>query len=260
MLGRDSEFEERLAERRRCASSRTSLRSPGSPRRSSPSWSTITIAVERGAQDRVLASFARGQRALGPLARGHVHHRRDARRRRSPCASRIGAADVLTSISEPSRCSRRRSRSRHRLALARSARGCARKKSQLVVRDDRADAADRLVRPSSRRSRVAPAFHERTRPSRSKSTIATGDASISARWCCVRVLDLARTARPARARSSPGSRRRAGSATARRPGAADRRDRRPRCSRCARRDGRAAGRRASGSATRAVRDRRVASE
>ena len=30
---------------------------------------------------------------------------------------------------------------------------------------------------------AAPPFHERTRPSRSKSTIAVGEASISARWC-----------------------------------------------------------------------------
>ena len=69
-----------------------------------------------------------------------------------------------------------------------------------------------------------------------------------------------RTARTARARSSPGSQRRAGSAAGRRRGAAGRSDRRPRCSRSGGRGGRAAARTASGSATRRARGRRAASD
>ena len=61
-----------------------------------------------------------------------------------PFASRIGAAEMLASISEPSRCSRRTSRSRisRRAAMRASV---VEERRQLLLGDDRADAADRLV-------------------------------------------------------------------------------------------------------------------
>ena len=76
MLRGDDELEERLADR---LGPRPPERLLG--RRVHLDDEALVVdddqAVERGAQDRVLASLARGERALGPLARRDVHHRRD---------------------------------------------------------------------------------------------------------------------------------------------------------------------------------------
>ena len=213
----------------------------------SPSWSTITAQssdARRIASLRPsLASSARSERLRAVTSISSAITPTTA-----PCASRIGPAEMLTSIIEPSRCRRRTSRSRI-VSPPRDPRHVAEEELELVVGDRRVDAADRLVggpaedlawRRCSTREHGRRGRSRRSRPAMRRS--ARGGARTRS--------GSPRTGTPARARSSPGSRRRGGSAGARRPGAGGRAGRRPRCSRCAVRGGRAAARRASRCATR----------
>ena len=100
-------------------------------------------AVERGAQNCVLASFAGGQRSLGALARGDVDHRGDDR------------DDVAARI--PDRCRRRADVDRRAVTVhpaqvevadhlaLRDAREGGQKLLMLAFRDDRTDPADHLL-------------------------------------------------------------------------------------------------------------------
>ena len=221
-----------------------------------PSWSTITMqssdARSTASLRPWLAASARSERLRAVTSTIDAITADDLAARVADRAGRRADLDLGAVAVQPPEVE-----VTDRLALG-DVREVLEEEVELALGDDRAHSPDHLVcRPAEDLAgRCVPRAHA---PVEARSRRSRRVRRRSAHGGARRRSGSPRTAPTARARWSPGSRRRAGSAAALPRGEDGRPGRRPRCSRCAGCGDRAAARRASGSARRSGRGRRSAS-